>query len=150
MPLKGRDKQFAINDILTVKIIEWIWDESNVATVVEDSFEVISEPNTNSWNLAEASPTCTFFGGTFRNDLCSTTSNETSGTLYSHNSSGLHQWGKMNLTGDITWNVITKNGYVVNSCENTIYKYDWNSNTDALCKMVLNTKVEMFYFNVLL
>lgn len=72
IPLKGFKHRYIVSDKLTVTVIEWNGKES-VARIVRDEFSVAQtgKYKSNNWNIAKASPSCKFYGGTFREELCS-------------------------------------------------------------------------------
>lgn len=137
IPVKGFKNQFAIGSgDRIVKIIRWD-GISNTATVLRNVFAVEQDPSfsKNHWHIAKVDPKGRFYGGTFREVLCKSSS-DPSGSFYRYTRNrGLERsMGQIKVSNGIEWNVKTNKFYHVDACKFTIREYNWRPKNGKLCK----------------
>lgn len=130
IPLRGKNNQFLISDTHTVTVVEWNGVDS-VARIVREVFSVETTEETN-WNIAKASPTGLFYGGTFRGIICS----PEPGALYRYTTpNGVQRLVKdLKVTGGIDWNLYENLFYLIDSCNLTIREYNYDPVSGNICE----------------
>lgn len=139
IPLKGFKNRYVVSDKLTVTVIEWDGKEK-VAGIVRDEFSVekTGKYKSNNWNIAKASPSCTFYGGTFRGELCSENPGA-SAFLYRYTRSNgpKHLLRCLKLSGGIDWNINENLFYHADSCNEVIREFDYDPKTGNIGNLIV-------------
>lgn len=137
IPLKKNLNQFLVSDHLSATVIEWNGFDA-VASVIRQTFTVEATPEyaTNLWSSAAASPKHTFVGGTFRKSICSNSSGEPNGELFTYNKKCGVQ--KIEIPGMVAsngliWNAAGTKFYHVAGCEGFIREFDYDLKTGKIC-----------------
>lgn len=139
IPLRGESNQFLISDKHTVSIVEWNGIDS-VAWIVREVFSVETDEEfaNNNWNIQKASPTCTFYGGTFRGIICSPESGAIASFYMYTKSNGVQRLvNELKVAGGIDWNLYENLFYLIDSCNLTIREYDYDPVTGNICESII-------------
>lgn len=137
IPVKGDNNHFVVSNKLSASVIEWSGKEP-VAKVSRNLFTVErgSEYAETNWNIALASPKCTFFGGTYRGSVCGNTKEPDAEFFIYGKESGIE---KIDLPGlkassGIVWNKEGTKFYHTAGCGRAIREFDYDSATGKICK----------------
>lgn len=138
IPVKGCKDQFAIGTSnRIVKIIRWD-GRSNTAIVLRNVFAVEQDPSysNNRWHISKIGPKGRFFyGGMFKETLCSQSSNPNASFYRYSKRGGLERvMGQLQISNGFDWNVKAKKFYHIDGCKFGIREYDWQPKTGKLCK----------------
>lgn len=136
IPLKKNPNQFLISNKRTATIVELIGNES-VAKVIQETFTIQAAPGyeTYNYNVAKASPTGAFFGGTFRGDICANTSQPLAEFVRYTPKCGVKkiEIPNMKSSAGIVWNVAGTKLFHVAGCEKIIRVFNYDRKTGKLC-----------------
>lgn len=137
IPVKSENNQFLVSNHLSTSLIEWSGKES-IAKVVRNIFSVESvvKNEKSNWNIALASPKCTFFGGTFRSSFCSNTSEPFAEFFTYSKENGVEKVDipSLKASAGIVWNKEGTKFYHTAGCGRIIRQFDYNSQTGKICK----------------
>lgn len=137
IPLKKDLNQFLVSDHLSATVIGWNGFDA-VANVIRQTFTVEAIPGyaTNLWSSAIASPKHTFVGGTFRKSICSSSSGEPNGELFTYSKKcGVQkiEIPDMKASNGLIFNAAGTKFYHVAACERLIREFDYNPKTGKIC-----------------
>lgn len=136
IPLKKRANQFAGGIERTVKIINWNGIDP-IGTTSQHLFTVekSSKYDGNYWDIAKASPSHKFYGGTYRIEICSFTSAANASLYgYSKEAGVIRLLRNEKVAAGIDWNEKEKKFYHIDSCNGIIREFDYDPKTFELCK----------------
>lgn len=134
IPLRGQFNRFLISDKLTVAVIEWNGSDP-VARIVRNVFavEMGEKYENNNWNVGKASPTCLFYGGTFREIICSTKPGAIASFYRYTKRKGVERLIKdLKVAGGFAWNIRDNLFYFIDTCNLAILEYDYYPRTGKI------------------
>lgn len=136
IPLKKDLSQFLVSDHLSATVIGWNGFDA-VANVIRQTFTVEAAPEyaSNLWNYAAASPKHTFVGGTFRKSICSNSSGEPNGELFTYSKKcGVQkiEIPGMLVSNGLVWNAAGTKMYHIAACEGFIREFEYNPKTGKI------------------
>lgn len=138
IPLKNRPNHFACGIERTVKVIKWN-GRDRIATVMKPLFgvEQSKKYTKNLWNMAKASPSHKFFGGTYCTEICSLSSSANASFYrYSEKFDVKRLLTDIKVSSGLDWNVKEKKFYHVDSCNGIIREFQYDPKTMELCKRI--------------
>lgn len=140
------EDEFLVSDHLSTAVIQWD-RASQTATKVRDAFSV-EDSAKNYWNVAKASPSHKFFGGTVRGGMCSDTADPGAGMYVFDKSSGVRKLNLPNLknSAGIAWNAQGNKVYHIAACQRNVREYDYDLKTGEISKCAF----KLFNFNFVL
>lgn len=137
IPLEKCPNQYLTSNHLSATVIEWNGFDAE-AKIIRETFTVETAPDyvENNWNVAIASPEGTFFGGTFRGEICGNTSAPPGG-IYSYD----EKCGVQDLTlpnyrssSGFAFNIQGNKLYNIDSCNYVIQEFDYDKKTGKTSK----------------
>lgn len=146
IPLRRKYDQFLISDKHKATLIDWNGIDP-IAKIAREVFMVESGENTN-WNIGKSSPSCKFYGGTFREVICSSDLDAIASAYMYTKLRGVKRIVKyMKVAGGIDWNIQESFSYLIDSCNRVIREYDWEPNTGKICEY-LDLKIARKYIQI--
>lgn len=133
--LKYNKTRFLIGSSLSAPIVEWD-GYSEKASIVEETCSLdVSSTDEQIWDVAKASPKGTFFGGTFRSDICGDSLGYAGFYTCSHKCC-FQEVDVPNLksSGGFEWNAKGDKLYHISECDGRIREFDYNLQTGKICK----------------
>lgn len=144
LPLKKYDNMYLTTRNHTCVVVDWDC-RSSIGNIVRDTFTVETDPAyiLHNWHTAKVSPQCRFYGGTLRQSLCGSSSEPNAfGYSYSKCHGVETILSDQKILGGFEWNAKGNKFYQINSCDMSVWVYDYDGKTGKICKRIKKTKVK--------
>lgn len=136
IPVKCSKNKFVVGVGKFVKLIKWN-GKSSCAKVIRTLTRVELEPANSGNNIHIGRADCNgrLYFGTFRKELCSSTSAANASMyIYSKKKGTKRIVGDVKVSSGLAWNNEAKKLYFINSCKFSLDEYDWNPNNGEICE----------------